>query len=829
MSNRFFDWVASASRFIAYTWARAAEVNSSLDNVSTGFTLVQAEIDENKTRSLRLPVGQDGDITTSAANRARRVLTFDASGLPYIWPPDDAATRANKVFAWDSSGNPILASNGAPYAWLPSQTGNSGKLLTTNGSDPSWRATALTNQSGASGKYLGSNGTVESWSYPFATGFTADFLTGVTPTNWVQADGSDLLSATYPELASILVPTVTTEAFLPFHANWCGYNFVAVSGSYIYTADGYNVYRYSDDHGATWKSLDGTSLWMYSAPGDGYYYRHTTGNIYRSTSIDGTYSLNGSDGDLTLTRNSFKKIGSNYVSIVNLSPSVPLVSTNGMVSFAACTPSAGTFSSPQNLAVSGSTLYAVAATVGTTRLDKSTDGGVTWTLASVVSGAVACTTGSLFINGSSYFVWGGGNITIVATSDAGPWTQGTLPVSAAGPFNFAVFAGYFWLSVGTSLYRSATGAAGTWSSVVPAGSTLNTCQLVVTNATTPRMYLVGVSRSEPAASVRYVQWTEDGTNWTTEWYPNPTDFSAYGGSVKIGSYYVHAWANGIAPVYSTTPDGFCNLSATTTVEVHPTNPTIASDGTNAYILGRAGGSAYLYKSSNGTTWSVVGAAIGTLPTSKLVWGGGKLFAATTTTAYLSDGTTAFTTNSLPGTLSSTPEVNYVAGRYVVYGSTSGTTMYVSSDGVTWLTRSIALAGWPVVGDPSGTTMWCGGYYSTDYGVSWVADSASIYPINSEFPNSYRDDGTFQVVYSQGNLKIKRKSSGSSQTFAYTNYGGIKPTRMLADGQVLYFYQTEASTPTYREASIKATISTTTLRVPTVAPVAGSFNTWIFSK
>ena len=53
MSNRFFDWVASASRFISYTWARAAEVNASLDNVSTGFTLAQAEIDENKTRSSR--------------------------------------------------------------------------------------------------------------------------------------------------------------------------------------------------------------------------------------------------------------------------------------------------------------------------------------------------------------------------------------------------------------------------------------------------------------------------------------------------------------------------------------------------------------------------------------------------------------------------------------------------------------------------------------------------------------------------------------------------------------------------------------------------------
>lgn len=144
MSNRFFDWVASASRFISYTWARASEVNASLDNVSTGFELVQDEIDENKTRSIRLPVGQDGDITAVAADRARRVLTFNASGLPYIFPPDDAATRANKVFAWDASGNPILASNGAPYAWLPTQTGNNRKILTTDGSNPSWIMVGLT-------------------------------------------------------------------------------------------------------------------------------------------------------------------------------------------------------------------------------------------------------------------------------------------------------------------------------------------------------------------------------------------------------------------------------------------------------------------------------------------------------------------------------------------------------------------------------------------------------------------------------------------------------------------------------------------------------------
>jgi hypothetical protein len=175
VSNRFFDWVASASRFISYTWARASEVNASLDNVSTGFELVQDEIDENKTRSIRLPVGQDGDITTTSANRARRVLTFDASGLPYIFPPDDAATRANKVFAWDASGNPILASNGAPYAWLPSQTGNNRKILTTDGSNPSWIFNGLTRLSKTTTASLGAddNRTMVDCSGTFTVTFAA--------------------------------------------------------------------------------------------------------------------------------------------------------------------------------------------------------------------------------------------------------------------------------------------------------------------------------------------------------------------------------------------------------------------------------------------------------------------------------------------------------------------------------------------------------------------------------------------------------------------------------------------------------------------------------
>jgi hypothetical protein len=47
---------------------------------------------------------------------------------------------------------------------VPSQTGNSGKYLTTNGTTSSWGAVeALPSQTGNSGKYLTTNGTTASW------------------------------------------------------------------------------------------------------------------------------------------------------------------------------------------------------------------------------------------------------------------------------------------------------------------------------------------------------------------------------------------------------------------------------------------------------------------------------------------------------------------------------------------------------------------------------------------------------------------------------------------------------------------------------------------
>jgi hypothetical protein len=68
---------------------------------------------------------------------------------------------ANQVIAINAQGNGI---EWATLDALPSQTGNSGKYLTTNGTASSWGAVdALPSQTGNSGKYLTTNGTAAAW------------------------------------------------------------------------------------------------------------------------------------------------------------------------------------------------------------------------------------------------------------------------------------------------------------------------------------------------------------------------------------------------------------------------------------------------------------------------------------------------------------------------------------------------------------------------------------------------------------------------------------------------------------------------------------------
>ena len=101
---------------------------------------------------------------------------------------------------------------------LPSQTGNSGKYLTTNGTAKSWGTVsqyALPSQTGNSGKFLTTNGTSESWG------------TVNTPITWTQR-----LSA----------------------LNNVGWSKIAYNGSNLYVIVGGSGTLYTSSDGITWTS-----------------------------------------------------------------------------------------------------------------------------------------------------------------------------------------------------------------------------------------------------------------------------------------------------------------------------------------------------------------------------------------------------------------------------------------------------------------------------------------------------------------------------------------------------------------------------------------------
>jgi hypothetical protein len=172
------------------------------------------------------------------ANAGTALTTVSATELGYL----DGVTSA------------VQTQIDAREATLPSQTGNSGKYLTTNGTAKSWGTVsqyALPTQTGNSGKYLTTNGTAESWG------------TVTTPVTWNQK-----------------VSNNQTGEFLSITSN----------GSTIYVAVGQSGVLYSSTNsGSTWTSRTsqfGTSSIYSVAFGNGIFVAvGESGKI--STSTDG--------------------------------------------------------------------------------------------------------------------------------------------------------------------------------------------------------------------------------------------------------------------------------------------------------------------------------------------------------------------------------------------------------------------------------------------------------------------------------------------------------------------------------------------------------------
>lgn len=102
---------------------------------------------------------------TSAATSASSALTSQTAAATSATSAATSATSAAaSATAAATSATSAAASATAAAAFTPSQTGNSGKYLTTDGTSTSWGAVnALPSQSGNSGKYLTTNGSAASW------------------------------------------------------------------------------------------------------------------------------------------------------------------------------------------------------------------------------------------------------------------------------------------------------------------------------------------------------------------------------------------------------------------------------------------------------------------------------------------------------------------------------------------------------------------------------------------------------------------------------------------------------------------------------------------
>ena len=111
-------------------------VNDALDRL----TIIAQQQANAQSRSLTVPLTDSSSIALqlpSASSRALKFLAFDSSGSP-IAAAGSAGTPTSSFMA---GVNTAIDQPTALNTLLPSQTGNSGKVLSTNGTVASWLAT----------------------------------------------------------------------------------------------------------------------------------------------------------------------------------------------------------------------------------------------------------------------------------------------------------------------------------------------------------------------------------------------------------------------------------------------------------------------------------------------------------------------------------------------------------------------------------------------------------------------------------------------------------------------------------------------------------------
>ena len=192
-----------------------------------GSPLTHTEVDNNFT-NLNTDKAEDstvvkltGDQTIGGTKTFSNTITGSISG--------NAGTATNGVVTTGSYADPSWITSLDDGKVLPSMSGNTGKFLTTDGTNSSWAAVdALPSQTGNSGKYLTTNGTAASWdalatvansgAYSDLSG-TPSLATVATSGSYNDLSNKPTIPTDLNSLSDVVISSASTNQLLQYNGS----------------------------------------------------------------------------------------------------------------------------------------------------------------------------------------------------------------------------------------------------------------------------------------------------------------------------------------------------------------------------------------------------------------------------------------------------------------------------------------------------------------------------------------------------------------------------------------------------------------------------------
>ena len=249
----------------------ADSAKNKVDTLETDIASVIAAAE--KINQLEEAVNTAINAASTASNKAQQASNKATEAV-------NAANRAEAVIPSQAGQNgKFLKTNGTSTSWenvdaLPSQTGKNGKFLKTDGTDASWEdiPDALPSQTGHAGEFLTTDGTDASWGVVKTHNLFdfkwSDYL--LNDQSWLRADTFSWQSGTtYSDAYNHLVADLQDATFEHDSISWTqpiltangtiGGNSFAVSASSEYSAS-YQAYKAFDGSTSTeWVTLGNSS------------------------------------------------------------------------------------------------------------------------------------------------------------------------------------------------------------------------------------------------------------------------------------------------------------------------------------------------------------------------------------------------------------------------------------------------------------------------------------------------------------------------------------------------------------------------------------------